>query len=244
MLSREAVRTQSLNYLDFFRQAGISPRTLLEPMQVKGREYLDQALRGGHGAIIASAHLGSVDRLGASLLAMGYKCAALVEPLQPPELLELVSSIRVRMGDGELIPLDAHTVTRAGAALRRNTVLGIATDYDISRNGISVPFFGHQLDMPVGPALLAIRYRTPLLPARCIRVGTSRFALIIEPPIEPAATGSLADRLRDTSARLAAVIERHIRETPGQWVMFHHIWADGQADVQSSSSESGTGVRS
>ncbi|MCS6802871.1 MAG: lysophospholipid acyltransferase family protein [Chloroflexota bacterium] len=224
-LARRAVRVQTLNYLDLFRSRRLSRAELLARVEMRGLEHLQRALAGARGAVVISGHVGSVDMAGLALTALGLPGAALVEPLQPPELFALVAALRERFG-GQLIPLGPDAVKRAGTALRQNAALGIAIDWDISGTGIEVPLFGHRMRLPAGPAIVALRYGAPLVPLTCIRVGLTRFRLTIEPPLPAAEGGTLHERTRATTERIAGFLERQLRAAPDQWVMFHNVWAD------------------
>lgn len=247
--AQRANEVQALNYLDLFRAGALSREEVIASVRCEGAEHLEAAFAAGRGALLVSAHLGSLDRAGLYLPARGYRCGAIVEPLRPPELLAIVGGQRQRLG-GILVPLDTHVATHTGALLRQNIAIGVIGDWDIAGNGVSVPFLGSLLRMPAGPALFAIRYRAPIVIVRCLRDGPDRFALTIEPPFMAEGGGSLEERILATSRRIAAVLERYIRESPDQWVMYHNIWNDPAPDRASTiapsagaaSSAAGAGV--
>lgn len=224
-LARRAVRVQTLNYLDLFRSRRLRRRDVLALVETQGIDHLTTALASGRGAVLISGHVGSVDLAGLAITARGLAGAALVEPLQPPALFDLIATVRQRFG-ARLIPLGPEALKQAGAALRQNVALGIAIDWDIGGTGIEVPLFGHRFRLPAGPAIVALRYHAPIVPLTCLRVGTDRFSLTIEPPFESATSGSFHTRLRATTEQITAFLERQLRASPDQWVMFHDVWAD------------------
>ncbi|GIW07090.1 MAG: lipid A biosynthesis lauroyl acyltransferase [Dehalococcoidia bacterium] len=224
-LARQAVRVQTLNYLDLFRSRRVRPKDVLARVEVAGLDHLKQALAGGRGAIVVSGHVGSVDMAGLAITALGIPGAALVEPLEPPALFELVATLRRRFG-ARLIPLGPDALKQAGAALRQNLALGIAIDWDIGGTGLEIPLFGHRMRLPGGPAILALRHGAPIVPVTCLRVGTERFSLTFEPPLPATETGSLQTRVRETTIQIGSFLERQLRGHPNQWVMFHNVWAD------------------
>jgi KDO2-lipid IV(A) lauroyltransferase len=224
-LARRAVRVQTLNYLDLFRSSRLRRRDLQAAVEVAGLGHLKRALAGGRGALVVSGHVGSVDIAGLTITAIGLPGAALVEPIQPPALFELVAALRGRFG-AQLIPVGPDALSQAGAVLKQNRPLGVAIDWDPSGTGVDVPLFGHRMRLPAGPAVLALRYGAPVVPLTCLRVGTDRFALRIEPPIPVAETGTVSTRMRETTHRIADFLERQLRSHPDQWVMFHDVWAD------------------
>jgi KDO2-lipid IV(A) lauroyltransferase len=87
---------------------------------------------------------------------------------------------------------------------------------------VFVPFFGRPAHTPPGPAIVALRNRTPLLttfierrPEGGHRIHFDRMALD-----GAAAPGSIAD----VTARLTAAIEAQIRRVPVEWVWWHERW--------------------
>lgn len=224
-LARRAVRVQTLNYIDVLRSSRMTAADVAAVVDVVGAEHLEAALAGGRGAIIATGHVGSVDWAGLTLTALGYGGSAIVEPIQPPALFEIITNLRQRFG-ADLVPLGPETLKEAGALLRRNIPLGIAIDWDINGTGLEVPLFGHRMRVPAGPAIVAIRNRTPIVPTTCVRTGLERFRLSFEAPIVPAAGGPLEQRVRQTTEQVVDFLGRQLRAYPGQWVMFHDVWAD------------------
>ncbi|MCS7001346.1 MAG: hypothetical protein NZ518_00710, partial [Dehalococcoidia bacterium] len=118
-----AVRVQTLNYLDFFRNAQLPFAQQWRVASFTGEDILRAALALGRGAVIVGAHLGSVDRLGHLLPVYGFPSAAFVERLRPPDFHDFVTRIRERSG-GVAIPIGPDAPRRAAAALREGRVVG------------------------------------------------------------------------------------------------------------------------
>lgn len=223
--ARDAVRVQTLNYLDLFRAGGLTRADVVDPVLFEGREHVQAAVDRGKGVVLVSAHFGCVDRLGLFLPASGFPSSAIVEPLDPPELLNIIVEQRAKFG-GEPFPLDKDVSKKAAGYLKRGWLLGLTADWDLQGTGVSVAFCGHRLKMPVGPALFAIRYGVPILVIRAKRVDVGRFHVVVDPPFDAAAGGSLQDRIHRTSETIAKHLERFIQADPDQWVMFHDVWDD------------------
>ena len=84
-----------------------------------GRD-LEAAAGGRRGAILAAAHLGNIDLVAQVACARGLPVTIPIEPLEPPELLDLVTGLRAAHGL-ELVPVDrgALRAVACGAARRR-----------------------------------------------------------------------------------------------------------------------------
>ena len=91
-------------------------------------------------------------------------------------------------------------------------------------NGIPTTFFGRPCETsPLLPKLVR-QYECDVYPARCIRLPDNRFRLIIEPKLELPRTEKGRIDIDGTAQMLNDVVERWVREDPGQWMWFHKRW--------------------
>ena len=216
----------ALNYWDIFALPYLSRDEVMALVELEGLEHLDAALAAGHGAILASAHLGSISLVGQILPARGYHITALLEPIQPPELFDLITTRRQTFG-ARLLPAGPSAVRELMATLRRNEIVGLITDRDITGTGLPLEFFGVPTTFPEGTAAIALRSGAAILPAVGIVLPDGRFRAIIEPPlaVEPLP----ADRqqaVRQLTQAVARRLEYHIADHPEQWTVFQKRWPD------------------
>ena len=228
---RDAFRQGIRAYYDTLRLPALSCAELIDLVPLQGREHLDAALAAGRGAILVGAHLSGTPLGGPGVAVRGYPVHVVVEPVDPPALLDLF--VRVRSVYGvRAVPLGPRLVPDLLAALRRNEVVALIVDRDVPLPGgggssvAIVPFFGAPARMPVGPALLAMRSGAPVLPALAVRRADDRVVGIIEPPISLAPRG---DRRADVAAMTEAVaarLEYYIGRHPEQWAVFQPVWGE------------------
>jgi KDO2-lipid IV(A) lauroyltransferase len=216
----------ALNYWDIFALPYLSRDQIVALVDIDGLDHLDRALAAGHGAILAGAHLGSVSLVGQILPARGYRITALLEPIEPPELFDLITARRQTFG-ARLLPAGPSAVRELLAALRRNEVVGLITDRDITGTGLPLEFFGARTTFPEGAAAIALRSGAPILPAVGVVQADGRFRAIIEPPlpVEPA-SGDRQHDVRQLTQAVARRLEYHIADHPEQWTVFQKRWPD------------------
>jgi lauroyl/myristoyl acyltransferase len=216
-----------LNYWDTFAIAHMSHETVLELVDIHGREHLETAFAGGRGVVVASAHIGSVALVGQILPALGYKTTALLEPFDPPELYEFFARLRQSMG-ARLLPAGTAALRELLLALRRKEVIGLVTDRDVTGSGPMVPFFDAETQFPDGGAALSVRTGAPLVVAVCARRPDGRFDAWMEPPLSAAPTGDPKRDVLQLTRALARRLEYHIAKHPEQWTVFQQRWPEGQ----------------
>jgi KDO2-lipid IV(A) lauroyltransferase len=182
---------------------------------------LEQALAGGRGLLIVTAHFASWELVGEAVTRRGIPANCVVRPLKGAFNAEVVAG-RVRAGV-KLLP--QHNALRETlAALRRKEAVAVFLDQAVGgKHALFVPFFGRPAATTPLVSLAAMRSGAPVLVSVGMR-STNGFRLRIEGPFPVPSTG---DRKRDAwthTATLTAVLERFIRESPDQWLWLHRRW--------------------
>jgi KDO2-lipid IV(A) lauroyltransferase len=164
----------------------------------------------------------------------GYSVVTVAEHVKPEVLFQHIC--RVRGGKGiKIIPVDGPLLGLM-RALKRNDIVGLAADLDVTKSGLVIDFFGSPTRLPDGHVQLALRTGATIVPAFTLRRPDNTFEAHVEPPIEFESTGDAAASLRaglSTSfecevrtgvTKIAALMEHYIGQHPEQWVMFNPIW--------------------
>ncbi|MGH7697969.1 MAG: lysophospholipid acyltransferase family protein [Candidatus Dormibacteria bacterium] len=220
-LARGAYRNYSRTVMDFL----VLERLVVEQRrsaQADSLLTLQQALDGGHGAIVVTPHLGNWD-LGAAMIATcGRPAHAITDSFGPPAVDGQVRAVRQRLGVG-VIPTGPSSARQALRALRRNEVLCLACDIDKGGAGVPVRFLGQEVFLPGGPALLALRTGAPLIPGymRRLRGGGHESRLLA--PLGQPGRGSAVERVAELTQQIATSFEGMIRQDPAQWFAFHPL---------------------
>ena len=212
-------------------------------VSIHGREHLSAAIAGGRGAILLTAHVGNWELGAAVVRRLGYRVAAVALPHADPRTDALFNAQRERCGV-EVIPLGLDSARTCLARLREGALVGLLGDQVLVRHGQPCRWFGRQVVLPTGPAVLSLRSGTAIIPTFAVREGDGAFRLSFHEPIWPEGTPGprAVSRLLQRSA---TVLERVIRETPGQWLMFQGMTAvdDGPTTGAASVIDNTAGVR-
>jgi KDO2-lipid IV(A) lauroyltransferase len=191
--------------------------------EIEGYEHIEAALERGNGVILALPHLGGWEWAGAVMALRGHHLLAVVEKIEPPELLTWFADQRAAIGI-EVVTLGPDVGVAVLRALRDNRIVCLLSDRDIAGDGVEVEFFGERTTLPGGPATLALRTGAALLPtAAYFRPGRDHLG-VVRPPVEVQRLGRLrADIARITQA-LASELETLIRAAPEQWHLLQPNW--------------------
>ncbi len=230
-ITHQAFQNLMKNYYDLFRSHRLTQERLRRQLEeVKGFEHIEAALAQGRGLVAGSAHMGNFNLfvlLAGLYLKEQHDVVVPIERLEPEKLYQLVARQRAMQGI-EIVPVDqaARTLIKR---LRSGNIVGLALDLDVTHTGPVVDFFGAPAQLPDGAVALALKYKVPLVCGFTRRLRNNHCVVEIEPPIELANTGDLANDTRAGVEQLARLLEKQICRSPEQWIMFQPIWQQDQA---------------
>lgn len=210
-------------WLDSLRLPSLSTATVDRGFTHDGLGPLFGAVDRGVGPILALPHLGGWEWAANWLHRVrGLPVAAVVERLEPPELYDWFLEFRRDLGMN-VIPLGPSAGAESAAALADGQIMCLLCDRDVSGNGIIVEFFGESTRLPGGPALMALRSGSPLLPAAVYFRDDHCHAVVLD-PIDTRRRGKLRADVHRVTQDLAAALEVLIRRAPDQWHLLQPNW--------------------
>lgn len=222
-LVQAVVESYSRYWAEAFRLPGLSAAELDRHFVAEGLDHVDRALEAGRGAIVALPHLGGWEWAGAWMASRGYKLTVVVEALQPKELFDWFVDLREGMGMS-VVPLGDAAGPAVLSALARNEVVCLVCDRDIAGGGVPVELFGERTTLPGGPATLALRARSALLPAAVYFTGRDGHLGVVRSPLELDRRGTLREDVTRITQDLAGELELLIRRAPEQWHLLQPNW--------------------
>jgi Kdo2-lipid IVA lauroyltransferase/acyltransferase len=197
--------------------------------EVEGEDVLTQVAASGGPAIFFSGHFGNWEVLPAATAACGAPFSSLYRAAANPLIDDLIRTLRRQAigADLPMFPKGAQGARAALAHMARGGRLGLLMDQKMN-DGISATFFGRPAMTAPALAVLALRFRCPVIPGYIRRIGPSRFRLVVEPPLTLPDTG---DRARDVALLTQSVndrLEAWVRQWPEGWLWLHRRWPKDQ----------------
>jgi KDO2-lipid IV(A) lauroyltransferase len=235
-IARHSVRNTGRYYADVIGMHRMNVQEFYEhDLKLDGIEYVKEAQAQGRGVVMASAHYANPEFATQGLAGAGIRVFALVEPLRPPQLHDLMYRLRNVHGHH----YESATFGGVKSALdwlRKGGVLAILIDRDIQKRGIELEFCGAKARFPTGAVDLAIRSNAVLIPGWVRRLGGFRVHADIGPPLELIRTGNHDEDLRVNTQQLLALFEAHLKRDPGQWSVVERVWP-GDSKQQTANSK-------
>lgn len=225
---RRTARSSLVNYccylVDFIRFPTLTPEQIRTAVGTPERfADLDRALQCGKGAVIVCLHFGNWDLGAGATAARGYPLAVVAETFSDPRLDAMIVNARTRLG------MSVLKMERAGPSLirtlQRNGLLALLIDRPLSGDGVRVNFFGAPVEVPAGPARLALRTGAAVVVTAFPRLAPNGLEVDTLTDFEVATpTGRTDDDVVRLTQRIMEAAERFIRQHPDQWYMFREMW--------------------
>jgi KDO2-lipid IV(A) lauroyltransferase len=184
-------------------------------------EEIDRLLREGKGVIVTIGHLGNWELIGLAVTMAGYRLNSLARPVENPWVDRYLNRFRTQTGQ-EIIS-KYHALGRMVRTIQRNELLVVQIDQDARHSGVYVEFFGRPASTHRGPAVLALKYGTPIVVANIFREGDVHRCIVSE-PIFPEAFRAHEDPVKALTQAYTAKFEEFVRAHPEQWFWVHDRW--------------------
>jgi KDO2-lipid IV(A) lauroyltransferase len=200
----------------------IQRRALERHVRLERFEILARLLRErGKGVIVTIGHLGNWELIGLAVARAGWRINSLARPIENPWVDRYLN--RFRTLTGQAIISKYHALGAMIQALRRNELLVIQIDQDARHSGVYVDFFGRPASTHRSPALLALKYGTPIVVADIFREGNVH-RCVLSDPIDPEAFRGRPDPVKALTQAFTELFENCVRRHPDQWFWVHDRW--------------------
>lgn len=190
---------------------------------IKGEENIKKAMSYENGGVIATAHSGNWEIIGAALTHKGMKIAGVAQHQRNEGVNNFINYCRAFTGMHITDKLDIKEMMKM---LGQKYFIGLIMDQDGGSTGIIMPFLGYEASCVQGPAVMSRFKSAPILPA-FITEDKKRPGHHILTVLEPAFTAKTKDKQKDIydmMASLTSLVEQHIRDYPEEWFWLHDRW--------------------
>jgi phosphatidylinositol dimannoside acyltransferase len=199
-------------------------------LDAQGVKRLWREAPGGGGLIITVGHVGNNEAVAAAIAHHDMPISVVADDSSFPEMFELLRRQRESWG----VKIIAwRNLREIFGVLRRREMLGLLVDWGYRSDGIPVRFFGSWTALPAGPATLAAKSGSRILPISIRRQPDDTFHVSWTVPID-LASADPAELQRATQA-MADALAATIAAAPDQWYSFKPMWpasAEEAADLE------------
>jgi KDO2-lipid IV(A) lauroyltransferase len=225
-MARAAYRNYSRYIMELMRLPWMKREAVDQLLEVKSLERFLEIYRESKGIVLVAAHLGNNEAAAAGFAKQGLEINVVGDDSSYRELYELFERQRESWG---VKMISWHNLRGVYGALRRHEGLVLLVDWGYREDGIPVKMFGAWTTLPAGPAILAAKHGSAIVPFSINRLPDGTFRAAADEPIH-VPSNSPADLARATQ-EIASALERHISPAPEQWYIFKTIWPETGAEA-------------
>lgn len=213
-----------INIVEFLLMPFIRDGQIPERFTVEGREFFEEALHKGKGAIALGFHFGNWEVTGIISKLLGHDIVALARPLKKQVLLNNFLN-RLRGSTGLTIIVNENTGKEVMKLLKENKIVAILGDQREKRSrGVFVELFGTKVPTSKGTAMIAMKTGAAVIPVYAVRKGFLRYAFVCGNPIEMERAGNIKELIEKNTRKINAFLETIIKQYPDEWFWVHRRW--------------------
>lgn len=220
--------------MEILKMPSLGGDSFFKRFHVTGREYLDEALDEGKGAIIITGHTGNWEYGIAGLNSFGYPMNVIVKKLKAVDNDFVFEKLRGEKGVGFI--LKEKAVLNIRRALKKNKIVVMVIDQNSKRSeGVFVDHFGKPASTYAAPFVLSNRFKCPVLPCFCHRDDNfydhhiEVFPEIKGEVIEGDEEGTVRKNIRNYIMAFESFLLKH----PEQWIWMHRRWRSQPKETES-----------
>ena len=209
-----------LTFAEMLRMPRLLDR-LDERVRLERFHVVDDVRRRGKGMITVIGHLGNWELIGLAVCAAGHPLHSLARPIENPWVDRYLN--RFRGQTGQRIISKYRALGEMVRVVKNNEILIVQVDQDARKHGIYVDFFGRPASTHRSPAILSLKYGTPIVVANIFRENGVHHCVLSD-PILPDSFRGLPDPVRALTQAYTARFEECVRAHPDQWFWLHDRW--------------------
>jgi KDO2-lipid IV(A) lauroyltransferase len=210
------------NLVDALRLIKYRNGSLKRIVRIRNGNMINELLDRGKGLIVITAHLGCWELIPAYFSQVGYQVNVMAREVYDSNVNREINRIRemfnIRIIDKRRAPIIALK------CLLRGEAVGILMDQRTSKNSVAVDFMGHEAKTPIGPAYLAMKTGSPVIPVGIHRMRDDTHMIEVGDEVTISRTGKDEVDIFENTKRCSKAVEQFITNHLDEWVWFHKRW--------------------
>ena len=175
------------------------------------------------GVILLSAHFGNWEYVATSVAAqLNLPFSVVVKAQRNPYVTKWLNKMRVKWNN-KIIPLGI-SIRQTYEILKNKNIVAMVADQRGPEEAIKVRFFGRDVSVHTGPAILALKTGAPILYGIPVRKTDYFYETTMTEISTDDLPESYKDKIKEVSQRHMSYLETYIRRYPEQWLWMHKRW--------------------
>ena len=186
-------------------------------------ELIREKYEENNGVILLSAHFGNWEFMATSLAAqLNIPISVVIKPQRNPYVTNWMNKARTKWNN-EIVPLGI-SIRQTYQTLKDKKVVAMVADQRGPEESIKINFFGRELTVLTGPAVLALKTGAPVLYGISVRQDDYSYKSVMTEISKENLPESNEEKIKELSQRHMSYLEGYIRKYPEQWLWMHKRW--------------------
>jgi len=209
--------------MEFARLPLLKRDSILDHIPVRNIGYFSELMGQNKGLIILSGHLGNWEYMAAAVANIVPPVYCVFKQQKNIAVDNIIKDFRIGVG---LRPFKVKGGAAKGMlkAVKEKGVVLILNDQDAGRKGEMIDFLGRPASTARGAALIAIKYRVPVILAFGIREKSGSVRIHTEKFPDINQFSNDEQGVKQFLSVYNKILERYIRQYPEQWFWLHRRW--------------------
>lgn len=176
-----------------------------------------------NGVIILLAHFGNWEFVATSVGAqLNIPLSGVAKQQRNPYVTKWMLKARTKWNN-EIVQVGI-SIRHTYQALKDKKIIALAADQRGPEDSIKIRFFGWNLTVHTGPAVLSLKTGAPILYGISVRQDDYSYKVVWTEISKENLPESNEEKIKELSQRHMTYLEGYIREYPEQWLWMHKRW--------------------
>ena len=201
----------------------MSTEEIVRTIHIGGMDVVRKKYNENNGLILLSAHFGNWEFMAITVaLKMGIPFSVIVKSQRNEYVTKWLNEVRERWGN-KIVPLGI-SIRQIYKELKDKNIVAMVADQRGPSDGVRVNFFGRKASVYSGPAVLALKTKSPIVYGISVRQKDDNYKTEFEEIELNNLPENEDEQIVEINQRLTDYLEKYIRQNPEQWLWMHKRW--------------------
>ena len=222
-LVRESFINMGKNFMVVLYMPALNRENFTKYIEVEHLERMTAALAEKRGVVVLTGHVGNWEWLSAAFTMNNLPVSAIAKQQPNMDYTNALNDLRATI-DVEIFSRGTSELLSAAKALKKGRILGFLADQDAGPGGAFIEFLGKTASTPMGAAVFAKKFNSPIIPAFILRQPDGHHKVLVGEVLRYEDTGDADKDLFDLTYKMTKILEKIILDNPTQWLWFQKRW--------------------
>lgn len=222
-LVRESFINMGKNFMEVLYMPALNKENFDKFIEIEHLERMKSAISEKHGVVVLTGHVGNWEWLSAAFTMNDLPVSAIAKQQPNMDYTNALNDLRATI-NVEIFSRGTSELLSAAKALKKGRILGFLADQDAGPGGAFIEFLGKTASTPMGAAVFAKKFNSPIIPAFILRQPDGHHKVLVGDIIRYTDTGNPDKDLFDLTYKMTKILEKIILDNPTQWLWFQKRW--------------------